>query len=102
MTMNNTRADLMAARRLIEENWAQNPLIGKHCAATAISNSVAGEWTEAEKNRGYSNAMGLFAKAIGLDSPGFAGSRIWRWNDAEGRTKDEVLEAFDRAIEAAA
>jgi hypothetical protein len=42
----------------------------------------------------------VFATAIGFDAGRFSKvcQFIYDWNDAEERTHDEVLDAFDRAI----
>lgn len=87
-------AVLRAARKLIEtrERWAHGPAElngGRHCSVTAIC--FQGRLTEDESWR-------LLRRAIsGTDYD----PTISVWNDAPERTHEEVLAAFDRAIELA-
>jgi hypothetical protein len=81
---------LRAARERIERGWCQG--IGSighsFCALVALSTLFAPE--DALDNE----PLRLLRKAVGQE-------RIIEWNDAPGRTKADVLEAFSRAIELA-
>lgn len=52
-----------------------------NCARNGMPDDDNGTWP----------ILHLFSRAIG-------GELTWSWNDAEGRTLPEVLDAFDRAI----
>lgn len=62
------------------------------CVATSVTD-VTGLDNHTTYNTGI-DAMVLFKRANGID-PDLC---IGRWNDAPGRTKEEVLAAFDKAI----
>jgi hypothetical protein len=63
------------------------------CAGLAISDAAGGY---------HGAALRAFYAATG-EAGAYAGPiSIYRWNDAPGRTKKEVLAAFDRAIAATA
>jgi hypothetical protein len=72
-----TRA-LIAGRERIERGWCQNAgrLGDSVCAGVAIGDVVA---------------LGVFREAIGHHDISF-------WNDSPKRTKEDVLNTFDRAI----
>lgn len=88
---------LVRARNLIDRvGWLQCSVKGHHdpgghCVATWVA-------TVADDAPAEFEAMYAFGRAIGIGSL----PRIYEWNDAPGRTKDEVLAAFDRAIAATA
>lgn len=93
MTQSEIHRHLVDARNRIDRvGWSNGNGVGR-CAANAISDVVR------EPGRGcWSEAHEAFADAIGVPS-GYARSvGIFDWNDAPGRTVDEVLDAFDRAI----
>lgn len=87
---------LTRAREMVDACWyrdhRQGGVIVGNCPYTAIYSAYHAQGDEpphpAEK---------LFRNAIGVHNA----PEIWRWNDAPGRTKDEVLAAFDRAIDLA-
>ena len=85
-----TRETLIAARGLIDtpEKWCQDAYErdGRRCALAAVNQG----WRGPEAYHALLIACGDDAKSIG------------EWNDAPERTHAEVMEAFDRAIEAAA
>lgn len=77
------------AKRLHGEialNFIGDPTVAAYCSSGAIC--------EAQKPSMAEDAAYYFIKAIG-------GGPIPRWNDTPGRTKEEVLAAFDKAIELA-
>jgi hypothetical protein len=82
---------LRAARARIETSWVQADEGGyvgspNYCALLATSGL-------ADSNKEW-QADEYVQRAIGTDSAtGVAG-----WNDAPGRTREEVIEAFDKAI----
>jgi hypothetical protein len=55
------------------------------CSDTAIGCDFAGE-----------EALSVMERAIGLKRE--KGEYLYRWNDVPGRTQNEVLAAFDKAI----
>lgn len=91
---------LEAKGLVIDHNWVgRAPLwhaLNEVCAHTAISRAAertarpnVGTQYEAMKK-----AMGYFSRAISKPSP----TSITFWNDTPGRTKQEVIDAFDEAI----
>lgn len=112
---------LTAARAKIVQGWCQNNLAqdcnGKDinalnpnavswCAVGALSHA-AGCWSVAAKtNPDFSQtgwqALCQFSAANFLSSydPDDIGWAVSKWNDNPARTKDDVLNAFDRAISA--
>lgn len=87
---------LMAARARIEQGWvcgAGSTTDGKVCSLIAITRSA--DWTHDDLLRGRGDkTLDYLRKAIGRPD-------IIDWNDTATRTKEEVLAAFDRAIELA-
>jgi hypothetical protein len=87
-------ADIMrAGKALIEDRgWGRgdgaNSPRGCYCVLTAI----AGD----EKVYHY-DAVRFFERANGI-GPTESGISVIGWNDAPGRTQEEVLAAFDKAI----
>jgi len=71
---------LIVGRRKIELGWCQGAgrVRGSVCAAVAISEAPA-------------EAVLLLQRIVGTPY-------IADWNDVPGRTKDEILAAYDRAI----
>jgi hypothetical protein len=93
------RRVLIEGRRRVEESWWQKttltpmPPHGAHCTVTAI----------ARQNVLTNLAMEALARAIFPNSSATIETLMQGmvpWNDAPGRTKDEVLAAYDRAIAA--
>lgn len=86
MTVSNL---LQEARALIERGWCQGEfqIEEQYCVIGAIE-------TAREK---YSARTGITAqKVLWLHSGG--GCSLPNWNDQPGRTKEEVLALFDRAL----
>jgi len=85
---------LVAARNLIDrEGWRQDFGVEgvERCAVEAISDSTVGISAD--------DVSAVLASVLGVpNSWGLIGA----WNDAPERTKQEVLDAFDRAIAATA
>ncbi len=83
---------LRAARERIERGWCQGTGLderGNVCALAALGGQFRdGQTMFADR------AMRLLRDAIG-------GRCVPEWNDAPGRTKSDVLAAYDRAIAAA-
>jgi len=107
--MADTRTILIKARELIAtKGWTQGrwaldaagkpAMADEHatcfCSWGAIVTAARGFGWDSEAEY---TACCVFAEAIGAGDTG----RLIKWNDAPGRTKEEVLAAFDRAIEAA-
>ena len=87
--------DLKRARDMVSLRWcakAGRDSFGGVCALIAINRSIGA--SHAEYLSGRDDAAEMFRLAIGWDNiPG--------WNDAPGRTRAEVVAAFDKAIELA-
>lgn len=77
-------------RRLVERGWCQAAISpsGKMCLTVAM-------WAQGVAQLEYEEAKVAFYKANGLPT----NTCLPRWNDALGRTQDEVFSALDRAIE---
>lgn len=95
-----TKEILQKARALVEAGWMQGASFdaksGCYCASGAICAAAnLSEIVFICENRTCTEARSKFATSNKL-----AGIGIVPWNDAPGRTKDEVLAAFDKAIEA--
>jgi hypothetical protein len=82
---------LIRARSLIEHGtWVQHgggTGIGQFCILTALD-MAAGKGL----NQAWLSAYEAMGKAVKYPDD------IANWNDVKGRTKQQVLEAFDRAI----
>lgn len=80
---------------IVEKGWWQGgrtrAVKGTHCAISALTSTGVNESLAEEE------AMGLLTEAIGVSTL----VDVVDWNDAPGRTVEEVLAAFDRAIEIA-
>jgi hypothetical protein len=86
-----TLQTLRSARALISERWSRDGSeVGKYCIAQALV-KFTGEY-EVQKT-----AAELFAKANGIDMPTSNWSPLFNFNDKH--THEEVLAAFDKAIE---
>lgn len=77
-----------AKELLVNRGWIQGNFASEcgYCAIGAINRSVAGDTGPAF--RALANAAGI----------GCSWAEIGAWNDADERTKADVLDAFDRAI----
>jgi rare lipoprotein A len=92
---------LKTKEMLIEEGWDQpgafggerggEQRLGYYCVYNAMVQQVQGT------ARATKLAIGLLCDAAGVRNS----RELTAWNDARGRTKDDVLAALDRAIEAA-
>jgi hypothetical protein len=79
---------LIAGRRNIEAGWVQNFTRTRNgvCVIGALGNY-------------YNRAVDLLLAAVAqVDPEAFRTRNITAFNDRPGRTKQEVLEAFDRAV----
>ena len=90
--------DVLAnAKRLIEEHgWCQGDFLWgwRHDVVTAILKATGGvPWHEPAKER-HERLLGLDAFRAAVNT-----TELYAWNDAPGRTKQDVLDAFDRAME---
>jgi len=97
---------LQQARSLIARGWAQNTMakdingVQVHPASTvACSWCMSGALhrvadSDRECGPHFNDAWSALEDAVG-EWPSFTS-----WNDKPGRTRDEVLEAFDKAIKA--
>lgn len=100
----NTASALTAAKALIldPDKWVnmanpfrydENKKPLNFCVGTALA-KVAGEHYAT-----YMDARRKFCQAASINNPADSLEPIFRWNDAPERTHEEVLAAFDRAIE---
>lgn len=98
-----------AAEVLDERGWAQTDyedIDGCVCALGALSVVVYGDpYPPDDDLRVAVEAVALGALEahlkIGFDRPAYAGEAVAKWNDAMGRTVDEVKAAFLAAAERA-
>lgn len=90
-----TRKELIKARRLIARGWCQGQareqrLFGNsYCTLGALAKAAG---------RNYYSGKAFGAIQSEVLKQDYA-SGIVTWNDAPGRTQQEVLDLFDRAIE---
>lgn len=88
-------ADVLRAAMacIIEHGWAQGDDVyhtEAHCIVTALA------WASEDDVKAEEAARCAMVRATGEGET----YHLHEWNDALGRTEDEVLDAFDRAIEA--
>ena len=79
---------LLAAADLLQaEGWVQGSMrrYGGRCVVGAISDAGCPRATAQQLNRAYNRALAL------------AGTNLPFWNDAPGRTKEEVINLLRRA-----
>ncbi len=92
--------DLMrAAKHLVQRGWAQGDKAvfdpdGGYCIATACIEAC--EAARIPGHQIHNDMVLLFKHANGIVMP------VADWNDAPDRTEEDVLAAFDKAIEASA
>ena len=96
--MNQLTTDLRAARAyLVEHGWCQNESMndkGQVCIDGAMQYSIGDTCSDVTGARYAATADSVY------HALNYVGGYI-NWNDQEGRTQDEVLALFDRAIAAA-
>lgn len=89
-----TKEVLRKARALVKEGWCQQDLLrqeyGKtlYCALGALDTATGGP---SDNTPAYKRMLRVTRAVDG---------QLSEWNDAKGRTKAQVLAAFDRAIKA--
>jgi len=109
-TTNPTLETLIRARQILaEDGWCQGVLWDHRGRVCAIGALLKGHDLLWQDDRGQIlPAVGVLVEANqlapaverGYYSPeGLLQISVVKWNNAEGRTKEEVLDAFDRAIE---
>jgi hypothetical protein len=123
---NKTILNLTRAREYVEKGWTQGRWCGPAifdnlkdyprvpgacvcCAEGAIFLACGGEGIPSAKDYApgteFATALAAFGKAVGLedDLPNLnaVGMEVNQWNDSTFTTKENVLAAFDRAIEIA-
>lgn len=95
-TLPQTIADLRAAADLLEQDgWCQgtwHPADGAHCVGHALYVVTARAETEEAKNRRLNRVIYAFAAHVGMRA-------ITAWNDAEGRTQEQVITALRGAAD---
>jgi hypothetical protein len=87
-----------AAKYLREHGWQQHSLGADgraRCAVGALYSAAGDEYTT-----GAFTARAKRCVEDGIGDPGLGGA-LPAWNDAQGRTIDDVIAAFERAAEAA-
>lgn len=85
--------ELIKARDLIEQQWCQGVETGKNCAVYALGKAV-GTDLDWDENLPKCEALIHYVERINKIE-----GYLVNWNDAPGRTKDEVVEAFNKAID---
>lgn len=101
---------LIEARRLIaEKGWTQEVYSRDVCGRSSLTEEFDGNPVcfcadgairrATHMHQARIEARAVLGKVVG--ARGVSGFEVWRWNDEPGRTKEEVLAAFDRAIELA-
>jgi hypothetical protein len=107
-TTNPTLETLIRARQILAENgWCQGVLWdhrGRVCAIGALLKGHDLPWQDDRSQ--ILPALGVLAEANqlapaverGCSPEALLQISVVTWNNAEGRTKEEVLDAFDRAI----
>ena len=103
-TTNPTLETLIHARQILAENgWCQGVLVdhrGRVCAIGALMMGCVLPWGDSP----ILPAVGVLAEANQLPPAHGCSPKcqlqisVVRWNNAADRTKEEVLDAFDRAI----
>lgn len=97
-----THEVLVAARNMVQKGWWHSPdgcREGHVCAGIAIMDAAPSHEVFGFEREAYRT----LASILGLDIACGAGIDIlpiYQWNDAPGRTVEEVLAAFDKAIAA--
>lgn len=101
--VSNKAIKLAQAKQLIEEGWCQN-LFAIPQDTERFSYCVIGAmYATLEQHRGevFDKMVDAFIEANGLPSSDYIickTTNITSWNDDKARTKEEVLAAFDKAI----
>jgi len=101
-----TKQILQEARALLARGWCQGYFAKDEAGHNVTENDpgavcwcAVGATLRAAHVLRFDNSEALLAlRVLGAEIRSWV---IPNWNDAEGRTKEEVLAAFDRAIEAA-
>ena len=109
----NIKETLVKAKQLVERGWVKmsfaiddegepcSPMDENACgwcvsgAIQAASKYKGASYIQAEEKNLFENVRSVFMTTNGI--VGF-GSTIMAWNDQFDRTKEEVLAAFDKAI----
>lgn len=94
---------LQKIKKTLAGSWTNQPIFhDQHCLVTAAAEHIPLEVDDAQAYDGYSTVLHLLILAIyGTDVAETIRDRqalLMNWNDAEGRTHAEVLDAVDRAI----
>jgi hypothetical protein len=94
---------LIEARNLVEEGWCRRSFMRRddqgnvrYCIVGAID-AACRDGLDDELSYLRAHAVNRMVEAAGTRNRGEVGISIW--NDSWRRTKEEVLQAFDRAIE---
>jgi hypothetical protein len=102
--VNEIAAKLREAKTLIKRGWTQGDYVvsGCFCASGAISKVTVGYQNEGdgdipEQDPEFRSTIAALGKVVNCNHA----YEIARWNDAPGRTKAQVIDAFNKAIELA-
>lgn len=96
--MSDVLSVLFAAREAVSRGWCQGTFRdseGRVCAVGAIRRAAGGDESAVAPGITVNRALDTFIEAN--DIPWLVSS----WNDAPNRTQNDVVAAFDRAIELA-
>lgn len=98
---NDVAVKLAQAKQLIEEGWCQN-LFAVPQDEERFSYCVIGAmYSTLDKGEVFDKMVDTFIAANGIPSSDYMMGKttnITSWNDSKDRTKEEVLAAFDKAI----
>ena len=100
-----TKDILLEAKGAIAQGWCQKAIARTECGIpTTVDSRRAVEWCAVGAIRKTVRHFGEHRRVrLELDSMGalgeIVGDNISRWNDEPGRTQDEVVAVFNKAIE---
>lgn len=90
---------LEGARRRLETGWVQGFFAAdENGDGVDVNSPLACRWCSGGAIRVESDEDGVYYAARCLLTTAIESISIADWNDEPGRTKEEVLEAFDKAI----
>lgn len=87
-----TRSDLEATLAAATDHWDEGP--GGCCIQMCFGAAEFGYENRWEHTPGFSNRICDLAEALGFGTP----FEMYHWNDAHGRTKDDILHRLKDAL----
>lgn len=98
---NEVASKLIQAKQLIEDGWCQNLFATPQDTERFDYCAIGAMYSVLDKGEVFDKMVDTFIKANDLPSSDYMMGKttnITSWNDTKGRTKEEVLAAFDKAI----